>query len=267
MAQCAVHALKGLACRARVTPASSPASHCKHGSVALQAVLSPHVAFASRARLRQSFSRTLRSQKTKYFLQWVQTLGTPRYMASTRIRGEPVRGRQTSTNIIVCSRGGACAKRTGDAASVRHELARAILPEWLARGSASPLYTLCFANFCTTGYLSFGPTAQCVVHALKGLACRARVTPVSSPASHCKQCSALTSPALHAHGCASPSCACLGSQKHNILFNGPKLGYPTGTLSVAMPFKLFPPCFPGHSSFKLNYSHAHQKCFVLTMQR
>ena len=33
----------------------------------------------------------------------------------------------------------------------------------------------------------------------------ARVTPASSPASHCKQCSALTSPALHARGCASPS--------------------------------------------------------------
>ncbi len=58
---------------------------------------------------------------------------------------------------------------------------------------------------CTTGYLSFGPMAQCVVHALKGLACRARVTPASSPASHYKQCSALTSLALHARGCASPS--------------------------------------------------------------
>ena len=37
-------------------------------------------------------------------------------------------------------------------------------------------------------YLSFGPMAQCVVHALKDLARRARVTPASSPASHCKQC-------------------------------------------------------------------------------
>ena len=67
----------------------------------------------------------------------------------------------------------------------------------------------CAAACCywsgTAGYLSFGPMAQCVVHALKGLACRARVTPAGSPASHCKQCSALTSPALHARGCASPS--------------------------------------------------------------
>ncbi len=31
------------------------------------------------------------------------------------------------------------------------------------------------------GYLSFGPLAQCVVHALKGLACRARVSLASSP--------------------------------------------------------------------------------------
>ncbi len=40
--------------------------------------------------------------------------------------------------------------------------------------------------------------------------CRARVTPASSPASHCKQCSALTSPSLYARGCASPSRACFG---------------------------------------------------------
>ncbi len=61
------------------------------------------------------------------------------------------------------------------------------------------------ARVHTAGYLSFGPMTQCVVHALKGLACRARVTPASAPASHCQQCSALTSPALHARGCASPS--------------------------------------------------------------
>ena len=48
----------------------------------------------------------------------------------------------------------------------------------------------------TAGCLSFHPMAQCVVHALKGLACRALVTSASS---------ALTSPALHARGCASPS--------------------------------------------------------------
>ncbi len=34
----------------------------------------------------------------------------------------------------------------------------------------------------TAGYLRFGPMAQCVVHVLKGLACRARVTPASLPA-------------------------------------------------------------------------------------
>ena len=45
------------------------------------------------------------------------------------------------------------------------------------------------------------------VHALEGLACRAHVTPASSPASQCKQGSALTSPSRHARGCASPSCA------------------------------------------------------------
>jgi hypothetical protein len=50
----------------------------------------------------------------------------------------------------------------------------------------------------------FSPMSQCVVHALKGLACRACVPPASSPASHCKQCLALTSPLLHAHGCTSP---------------------------------------------------------------
>ncbi len=55
------------------------------------------------------------------------------------------------------------------------------------------------------GVPKFYPIAQCVVHALKGLACRMRVTPASSPASHCKQCSALTSHALHARGCTSPS--------------------------------------------------------------
>ncbi len=41
----------------------------------------------------------------------------------------------------------------------------------------------------TAGYLSFHPMAQCAVHALKGLAYRACVTPASSPAAYCKQCS------------------------------------------------------------------------------
>ena len=44
----------------------------------------------------------------------------------------------------------------------------------------------------TAGYLSFHPFAQCVVHALKCLACRARVTPASLPASHCRRCTALS---------------------------------------------------------------------------
>ena len=57
----------------------------------------------------------------------------------------------------------------------------------------------------TAGYRNFHPIAQCVVHALKGLACRARVTLTSSPTSHRKQCSALTSPSLHTRGCARPS--------------------------------------------------------------
>ena len=48
---------------------------------------------------------------------------------------------------------------------------------------------LCFLlldvkQVCTAGCLSFYPMAQCVVHALKGLACRARVTPASSPVLH-----------------------------------------------------------------------------------
>jgi hypothetical protein len=86
---------------------------------------------------------------------------------------------------------------------------------------------VCFSPYArvryTAGYLSFHPMAQCVVHALKGLACRARVTPASLPASHCKQCSALTSPSLHAHSCASPSRARRGHKKHNIFFNGSKI--------------------------------------------
>ncbi len=77
----------------------------------------------------------------------------------------------------------------------------------------------------TAGYLSFGPMAQCVVHALKGLACRARFTPASLPASHCKQCSALTSPSLHARGCASPSRARCGKTSIIYFSVGPKLRY------------------------------------------
>ena len=49
--------------------------------LALQAVVSAHVAFAARARLFQSFSRTLRSRKTLYCFRWVQT--SVRYLGST----------------------------------------------------------------------------------------------------------------------------------------------------------------------------------------
>ena len=57
------------------------------------------------------------------------------------------------------------------------------------------------------------------MHALKGLACRVRVTPASSPASHCKQCSALTSPSLHARA---------GVTKNLIMvLMGPKVRHPT----------------------------------------
>jgi hypothetical protein len=70
----------------------------------------------------------------------------------------------------------------------------------------------------------FGPMAQCVVHALKGLACR--VTPASSPASHCKQRSALTSPALHARGCTSPSRARRGHKDIIFFSMGTKLRHP-----------------------------------------
>ncbi len=38
-----------------------------------------HVACATRLRLRQAFSRTLRSQKEYKFVRWVQNVGTLRY--------------------------------------------------------------------------------------------------------------------------------------------------------------------------------------------
>ena len=47
--------------------------------LALQAMLSAHVACTPRARLRQSFSRTLTLQKTINIFQWVQNLGTWQY--------------------------------------------------------------------------------------------------------------------------------------------------------------------------------------------
>ncbi len=62
MAQCVVHALKGLACRARVTSASLPASHSKQCSALMSPLAAPGL-------LRQSSSRTLRSQITYYTFQ------------------------------------------------------------------------------------------------------------------------------------------------------------------------------------------------------
>ncbi len=56
MAKKRMHALKGLACSMRVAAASSPAATCKQGAA-------PHVACATRLRLRQAFSRTLWLQK------------------------------------------------------------------------------------------------------------------------------------------------------------------------------------------------------------
>ena len=41
---------------------------------------------------------------------------------------------------------------------------------------------------------------------------------LAAPASHCKQCFALTSPLLHARGCARSSRACRGHKKHNKFF-------------------------------------------------
>ena len=69
---------------------------------------------------------------------------------------------------------------------------------------------------CTIGYLSFGTMAQCVVHALKGLVCRARVTPASSPASHSKQCSVLT--LLRSTRAAAPVLLAHAEVTKNIVF-------------------------------------------------
>ena len=82
----------------------------------------------------------------------------------------------------------------------------------------------------TTWYLIVYLMAQCAVHALKGLTCRALATPASSPASHCKQCSALASLLLHARGCTSlyvqVVCA-VWSSNHNVYVMDPNRRYPT----------------------------------------
>jgi hypothetical protein len=61
---CACAQRPGFSCRARVTPVSSPASHCQCKQCVALTSPSP---FAPRARLRQSFSRTQRSQKHNFF--------------------------------------------------------------------------------------------------------------------------------------------------------------------------------------------------------
>ena len=70
--------------------------------------------------------------------------------------------------------------------------------------------TIVFAD--TVGYLSFHPMAQCVVHAVTGLACRGRVQ--------------LTCLALQA--VLSAHVACTPRKIHNIFSMGPKLRYPGG---------------------------------------
>ncbi len=87
----------------------------------------------------------------------------------------------------------------------------------------------------TAGCLSFHHMAQCVVHALKGLACRARVTPASSPASHCKQCSALTS-LRSTRAAAQVLIAHADVTKNTTYFSmGPKLRHSGGTLPKRPP--------------------------------
>ncbi len=88
------------------------------------------------------------------------------------------------------------------------------------------LLALCF-QMGTAGCLSFHRMAQCVVHALKSLACRAPVTPASSPASHCKQRSALTP--LRSTRAAAPVLLAHAEVTENIKYfsMGPKLRYPT----------------------------------------
>ena len=87
-------------CRApKCSPFSSVCNACaqKHGlpracnsglfaCLALQAVLSAHVTFATRAWLRKSFSRPLRSRNIIRF-QLVQTLGTRRYSRTHTVYG------------------------------------------------------------------------------------------------------------------------------------------------------------------------------------
>ena len=74
----------------------------------------------------------------------------------------------------------------------------------------------------STGYLRFHPTAQCIVHAVKGVACRAspsrarlghtnnNTTPACSHALPCLD-RAFASCAFYACGCTSPFHACLSA--------------------------------------------------------
>ena len=81
-------------------------------------------------------------------------------------------------------------------------------------------------------YPSFHPTAQCVVHALKGLACRARVTPASSPAapaSRMRRSRRLYSTRAAAQVLLAPA----EVTKNIMLFKmGPKRRYPAVPLAV-----------------------------------
>ena len=71
MAQCVVHALECLACRTRVTPASSPASHCKQCSHCLRSTRAAAPVLLTHAVV----------TKTLYIFQWIQNLGTLWYFA------------------------------------------------------------------------------------------------------------------------------------------------------------------------------------------
>ncbi len=65
MAQCVVHALKGLACRARAIPANLFAAHCEQRLRRLRSTCA--------RLLRQAFLRMSRSQKTLYFFNGSKT--------------------------------------------------------------------------------------------------------------------------------------------------------------------------------------------------
>jgi hypothetical protein len=133
----------------------------------------------------------------------------------------------TRNHLSVCT----CAQRTGAAA---YELPQPDHLQYVSRPLAqrrngkqyscpSTIHQQWHSSCNASALLLLHPMAQCIMHALKGLACRARGTPACLPASHCKQCSALTLPVLHARGCASPSLLAHAEvTKYRIFFNGSK---------------------------------------------